>query len=114
MPLAQAVECSRAVLVGELVGVTDAKLPDRSTWTLRVTEWVRPTSGPADVTYVVGGRRARLAGGGLGTLPPGQTGLFLVPADKDEPIRAWTGLDQAAGRDKVDAALAKGWSGGCP
>jgi hypothetical protein len=113
MPLAQAVACARAVLVGEVVAVADAKLPYRSRWTLHVTEWVRPTSGPAEVTYVVGGPRASLAGGGLGTLPPGQKGLFLVPADKDAPLRAWTGLDEGPGRQKVDAAQAKGWSGGC-
>jgi hypothetical protein len=74
---------------------------------------VKPTTGPVEVVYVVGGPQARLAGGGLATLPPGQKGLFLVPQDRDTPLRAWTGLDQDAGRQKVDTALAKGWSGGC-
>lgn len=111
--LAETVGCARAIVVGELVGVTDAKLSYRSRWTLRITEWVKPASGPAEATYVVGGPRARLAGGSLGTLAAGQAGLFVVPADKDAPMRAWTGGDTRSGRDKVEAALAEGWSGGC-
>ncbi len=83
-------------------------------WTLRVSEWVSPSSGAgsADVRR----RRPRRRGcrtGSLRTLAAGTSGLFLVPADRADVLYAWTGDDVVDGRKKIDAALAKGSSASC-
>lgn len=98
--LADAVACARGVLIGTVVSIRAAS-GDQVSLTLRVTDWITPGSGPAQITYTVGDDDADGSGG---RLKKGQQRLFVVPRSTSASVYTFTGPDYDAARAKIAKA----------
>jgi hypothetical protein len=98
--LADAVACARGILIGEIVSFQPTGGGTVSL-TLKVTDWLSPSSGPTQITYIVGDNDED---GSASTLKKGQKGLFVVPRSTSASVYTFTGPDYTSARAKVAKA----------
>jgi hypothetical protein len=98
--LADAVACARGILIGEIVSFEPAA-GGKVSLTLKVTEWITPSSGPTQITYLVGDNDED---GSASTLRKGQQRLFVVPRSTSASVYTFAGPDYDAARAKVAKA----------
>jgi hypothetical protein len=98
--LADAVACARGVFIGKVVSIRPAS-GDQVSLTLRVSDWISPNPGPAQITYTVGDDDADGSGG---RLKKGQQRLFVVPRSTSASVYTFTGPDYTAAKAKIAKA----------
>jgi hypothetical protein len=98
--LADAVACARGILIGEIVSFQPTA-GGKVSLTLRVTEWISPSSGPTQITYTVGDNDED---GSASTLRKGQKRLFVVPRSTSASVYTFTGPNYDAAKAKVAKA----------
>lgn len=103
--------CSRAILWGDVVSSVPAPQTGRIVVTLDVTDWVKPSTGPAKVEYDLVDPEAN---GGKGVNRPfvaGEHMLLRVPLDSKEMVTGHYGDDAAFQGGELQKALPKAPNG---
>lgn len=107
---AQAIACSRAIVVGHVVAVRDASEPGRVVVTIDVQEWIKPASGPNRADFnVVDPRRVNEK-----RWKPGTRVLFRVPLRRDRLAGVSQGDHVPFNRKMFVQALPKARYATCP
>ena len=108
--LPEAISCSQAIVVGDVVKVTGDDSP-RVTVTVRVSQWIRPDQGPSRLVFsdrtvnTDGDRAAWRTGGPL---------LAIVPLRTSESARTFRGKQLTVHKRRIMSGLKEARHTACP
>lgn len=98
------VACARAILEGDVVA-SKLTAAGRLTVTLAVTDWIKPDTGPGEVTYDLADSQLSSGERRISPLAPGDHVLVQVPITSDEPVMVHRGGDIQAEKSALLAAI---------
>lgn len=108
--LTEWIACSKTIAVGHVTEVAHIA-PGRVKISLKVNDWIQPSSGPEHITIAdMDPRKA-------GLRPPWKRGgpvLVVIPANRAQPVAAFWGKELTRYRSWITSALPRATTATCP